>query len=343
MDEKILVSIIVPVYNVINYLDRCVSSICQQSYKDIEILLVDDGSTDASGKRCDELAKEDERITVFHKPNGGLSDARNFAMDRAKGAYLTFIDSDDYIGTDYVKALVELADKYDVRMSVVGMIPTYSEDKEFAASDNISVEKLSFEEAFGRMCCWDGFGVTACAKLYHKSLFEEIRFPAGKLYEDLDTIPWVLEKCDSIAMSSENLYYYYQRPGSIVNGRVTLRNFTMIDTMRRLVDHFGKRYPRLKEYAELRAIRGTLTTLAEPALDQDDYYELMTVYRDSFSDILERAQTNPYLSKMRKLQAKLILNNLSLHRTVFRTIKKARRRRLEKESSSKLNNEPLQQ
>ena len=114
--EQIKVSVIVPVYNVEKYLDRCITSILKQTHPDFELLLIDDGSRDSSGNICDAWAQADARISVFHKENGGLSDARNYGIDHAKGEYITFVDSDDYVGRDYLKTLVGLVQEYGAQI-----------------------------------------------------------------------------------------------------------------------------------------------------------------------------------------------------------------------------------
>ena len=184
-NKKPLISVIIPCYNVEKYLYRCVDSIIGQTYKNLEIILVDDGSPDNCGKICDEYAAKDGRIKVIHKENGGLSDARNVAIDVAKGEWLTFVDSDDYLTKDYVDTLYNLCIKYKTKVTVAdwcifaeGTYPFMSKrkNKEILFSQNGALEDM-FNQVH--------FDVSACTKLYHHSLFEGVRFPKGMLFEDL--------------------------------------------------------------------------------------------------------------------------------------------------------------
>ena len=211
-----LISVIVPIYNVEQWLPRCVDSIMAQTYKNIEIILVDDGSPDRCGEICDEYAKKDARIRVIHKPNGGLSDARNAALDVMLGEWVTCVDSDDFITPDYIETLYGLCQKYGCKMSVadwfifpMGTEPTMPqrEVKEF---------KFTREEALENMFNQRYYDVSACIKLYHRSLFDEVRYPKGLVFEDLQTTFKPMLKCeDGVAYCNKQIYYYMFRPDSI--------------------------------------------------------------------------------------------------------------------------------
>lgn len=211
-----LISVIVPIYNVEAYLDRCVESIVAQTYKNIEILLVDDGSPDSCPQICDDWAKRDERIKVVHKVNGGLSDARNAGIECAQGEYLTFIDSDDYITPDYVDTLHALCSKYNCKIAVAdwlvfpeGTDPVIQKriEKELYFSNIKALEAMFYQEHFDN---------SACVKLYHKSLFESgVRFPKGLLFEDLLTTFKYLLQSDGVAYTNKQIYYYMFRATSI--------------------------------------------------------------------------------------------------------------------------------
>lgn len=215
MNDKPLISVIVPTYNVEKWLPRCVDSILVQDYKNLEIFLVDDGSPDGCGKICDEYAEKDKRIMVIHKPNGGLSDARNAAIDIAKGEYITLIDSDDYVTPDYVSTLYSLIEKYNSEMSIAtwcifpeGTTPIrpHVRTKEIVMTRN---------EALSNMFYQKGYDVSACVKMYHRSLFEGVRYPKGQLFEDLQTTFKLMLKCKNVAFTNKPVYYYMFRKGSI--------------------------------------------------------------------------------------------------------------------------------
>lgn len=211
-----LISVIVPCYNVEKYLPKCVESILSQTYKNLEIILVDDGSPDNCGKICDDYAARDSRIKVIHKENGGLSDARNVALDIMKGEYVTFIDSDDYVANDYVEFLYKLIAKNDVRMSVT-CHQTFEEGTEPEVCNGSVVEDVSdMGNVLTGMFYQRMFDTTAWAKMYHRSLFADgICYPKGWLYEDLSTTYRLMMKCDYIAFSSYRSYFYLLRSTSI--------------------------------------------------------------------------------------------------------------------------------
>ena len=227
MMENDLISIIIPVYNVENYLKRCVDSVINQTYKNIEILLIDDGSTDNSPQMCDEFKKNDNRILVVHKQNGGLSDARNVGIDICRGNYICFIDSDDFIPKNAIELLyVSLCD-FNADISVGGMVDFFDEQYK----DNEIVA------AYSRGKCYDteealqlimyGFSVThsASAKLYKKSLFLSIRYPVGKICEDLATTYKVFSVANKIVIFDDVVYYYYRNNNeSIMHKTYSKRN-----------------------------------------------------------------------------------------------------------------------
>lgn len=211
-----LISVIVPCYNVEQYLAKCVDSILSQTYKNLEILLVDDGSPDKCGEMCDEYAQIDTRVFVIHKENGGLSDARNVAIDIAKGEYITFIDSDDYVSVDYIELLYRLIVDNNAQMSVSGFLAY----KEFTTPELIDepIKTIVFGryEAMNTMFYQRDFDNSAWAKMYHRSLFETgIRYPRGWIYEDLATTYKLMHHCKCVAFTNYKNYFYLLREKSI--------------------------------------------------------------------------------------------------------------------------------
>lgn len=214
--KKPLITIIIPIYKVEEYLEKCVDSVINQSYSNLEIFLVDDGSPDKCGEICESYAKADSRIKVIHKKNGGLSDARNVAIDVASGEYITFVDSDDYVSDDYVSTLYELIKKNDCKISVSGYI-RFEQDDVLKTCNKVTKEYLfSPEEAVKVMFYQRKFDTTAWAKLYHRSLFSDgVRYPVGLLYEDLATTYKLFQKSDKIAFAFKKTYFYLIRSTSI--------------------------------------------------------------------------------------------------------------------------------
>lgn len=230
-----LISVIVPCYKVEQYISKCVDSIINQTYHNLEIFLVDDGSPDNCGKICDEYAAKDNRVKVIHKENGGLSDARNAAIDIAKGEWITFVDSDDYISLDYVEILYRLAERHKCKMSVAQHIAFY-EEEEPAKHDSQYTEICQESiEAIRDMFYYRYYDTSAWAKLYHKSLFDKgIRYPKGTLHEDFPTTYLLLAESDKVAYCNKSVYYYLLRKNSIERAAFNnkkLESFWMIDKM----------------------------------------------------------------------------------------------------------------
>ena len=213
-----MISIIVPVYNVEKYLHRCIESILNQTYKDLEIILVDDGSPDRCGQICDDYAQKDSRIKVIHKENGGLGLARNSGIAVCSGEYIMFLDSDDYLAVDAVQVLFDriLSDCSD--LAVGKHMDVYDDGTTndwFCAWIKDAV--LSPDEVFAKLGEKNYISVIACAKLYKRCLWEDIAFPDHKCSEDLWVHPAIIEKCEKISIVNKNVYYYYQRKDSILH------------------------------------------------------------------------------------------------------------------------------
>ena len=213
-----VICVIVPVYNVEQYLDQCINSILEQTYKNLEIILVDDGSTDKSGIMCDQYAKIDNRIKVIHKNNGGLSDARNAGMKVATGDYIAFVDSDDFISTDMYKVLAELIEQNDADIAIANWCGFYN-GKEVSKERTGKI--LIFEEMetlefliYGKnnykisLSVWD--------RLYRREIVKDFSFPKGRCYEDVVWSTKVFYKAKKSVYIDRNLYYYRRRNDSIV-------------------------------------------------------------------------------------------------------------------------------
>lgn len=216
MNNQPLVSIVVPIYKVEQYLSQCIDSILNQTYQNLEILLVDDGSPDNCGDICDEYAAKDKRVKVIHKQNGGLSDARNAAIDIATGEYITCIDSDDYVAQNHVEHLYKMIQETGADMAVEWG-QTFDEGTK-PVVDTLDGKKqllMNADEALINMFYQKDFDTCAWAKLYRRNLFDDIRYPKGWLFEDLPTTYRLIQKCDKVAFSDYKSYYYLLRKTSI--------------------------------------------------------------------------------------------------------------------------------
>lgn len=211
--NSIFLSVIVPVYNVEAYLEQCLDSIVKQTYKNIEIILVDDGSTDRSGDICDKYAVLYEFITVYHKENGGLSSARNYGLEKALGEYLAFIDSDDWVKESMFEVMVEGAIESEADVVICNCIRYFTQENQKAREikeKNATIYKG--QRAVIRL--YSDF--SACNKIYKKILFQNIRYPEGKLYEDARTTYRIAEKVNTLMVTPEPLYFYRQRETGIM-------------------------------------------------------------------------------------------------------------------------------
>lgn len=221
------VSIIVPVYNVEKYLDRCVNSIIKQSFPDYELFLVDDGSPDNCPQMCDDWAKRDSRITVIHKANGGLSDARNVAIDIAAGEYLSFIDSDDYVAPDFLETMLSALENNNAKMAICN-IESVDENNN-TAPQYIPYDKE--KKAIGKEIYESLYQPSACNKIYKKELFRNLRYPKGRLFEDTFVYHEILGQLDKIVYTGKTGYYYFVRSDSIMHDEYKLKNTDIIDAV----------------------------------------------------------------------------------------------------------------
>jgi len=217
-------SIIIPVYNVEETLENCVRSILCQRFRDYQLILVDDGSTDGSSAICDTFTQEDHRIQVVHKKNGGLSSARNKGISKARGEYITFVDSDDRIGEDTLSPLMQLLaihHEYDIlEYPVYIHYGNASKQHRFYPGTNVYTDMNDYwlkGKAYEHCYAWN--------KIYRRSLFNDVCFPEGKIFEDVYTLPLLLNKCETVATTNEGMYYYYDNPKGITataNGKALL-------------------------------------------------------------------------------------------------------------------------
>ena len=258
-----LISVVVPVYNVEKYIDKCINSIINQTYKNLEIILVDDGSPDNCGNICDEYAKKDNRIIVIHKENGGLSDARNTGIEVSKGKYITFIDSDDYISDNYVSFLYNLIIEYKADISIGKHYVLY-ENGEINTATGKKYE-LEPKQALEMMLYGDDLDVSAWAKLYKKELFETVRYPKGRLFEDAATTYKLIDLSKKIIFHSEPIYYYIMRSDSISNKSFNDKKMDLITSTNEMSGYISDKYEDLKKACDRRLMYSYLSTLTQLA------------------------------------------------------------------------------
>lgn len=236
-----MVSVIVPIYNVEKYVGKCVDSIINQTHAELEIILVDDGSTDSSGKICDALKQQDERISVIHKENGGLSDARNCGIDHAAGEWVVFIDGDDFIHPHMIERLYQLAEQYDSDIVACGFEPVL-EAEEIRPMEQTQKEAVHIYETNDIFAQFGRLEITlAWNKIYRKNLFDTIRYPKGRVHEDEYIIHHLAGECKRLVYTEEKLYYYLTRNGSIMSKVTKQRIEDIAYALKNRIAYYGEK------------------------------------------------------------------------------------------------------
>lgn len=243
-----MISVIVPIYNVEKYIRRCVDSIVSQTYKDLEIILVDDGSPDGCPQICDEYAAKDSRIKVIHKKNGGLSDARNTGIEIAKGDFIGFVDGDDYILPEMYEVLYKACVKHNVDIAMCGRRVIDEKNTiikyEFCMSSQIV---LSAQEAVASLLTFQKCDSAAWDKLYKKSLFSSVRYPVGVHYEDQNVTSKLLYYAGEVCHVGQALYVYMRREGSITNSSFNEHSIDEVKQGELLRQFVDEKYPDLRK------------------------------------------------------------------------------------------------
>lgn len=313
-----LISIIVPCYNVERYLPKCVDSILNQTYTNLEVWLVDDGSPDRCGEICDEYARKDSRIKVIHKENGGLSDARNVAIDVATGEWIVCVDSDDHITLDHVETLYNLIKKYKVNLAV----SQFKEEPEGKVvnldSSNIIETKLCKSDAIESMFYQDKFETSAWGKIYKRSLFgSDIRYPKGKLYEDLPTTFKLIEKAGDIAVTSKQTTYYLIRNSSIQGETFSERKNAILEVGDQLFEHFKPTNKKLYNAVCCRMLSAYFNIFFQ--MERGNKWE--SVYWNRITNLRYNVLFNRKARKKARIAAFISYFGIGLTRFVFTHIK----------------------
>lgn len=307
-----LISVIVPVYKVEPYIHRCIDSIIHQTYQNLEIILVDDGSPDNCGKICDEYAAIDSRIKVIHKKNSGLSEARNSGLDICKGEYIAFIDGDDCIHKEMYQRLYNDIRTYQVKMAFCHPNMCYNENI-LPIKENITECKDKEYVILRSMI--ENIWWSACTKLYHKSLFNNRRYPKGKINEDYPITIYIYDQCDQIAINYNKLYNYCIRENSISTSPLNIKKFDQIENTLDVIHYMKEKHPEWQDAAEyvfLTTILKLLTNIyndksPEFNKQKDEIYSLIKTHYSS-------AMKNKYLLK----QQKAMLFMAKVHPVLFK-------------------------
>lgn len=252
---KPLVSIIIPVYKVEKYLNRCIESVISQTYKNIELILVDDGSPDKCGAICDEYKNRYTFIKVLHQKNQGQASARNNGVQISIGEFIVFVDSDDFIPEDSIEYLLSLQKEFNADIAIGGMRYVY-EGKSISSKSNKIIKEIVLNnvEALKRMNYLKGFGATPWAKLYRRDLVEKHPFPEGRLYEDLATLYKIVGDCKIVAFSNKIVYYWLQREGSTMRSEFNKKQLFALEAIQQQIAYMKKNYPDVVHSAKVRYV-----------------------------------------------------------------------------------------
>lgn len=326
MKKESLISIIVPVYKVEPYIHRCVDSILKQTYKNLEIILVDDGSPDDCGKICDEFAKKDLRVKVVHKENGGLSSARNAGLDIAQGEYISFIDSDDYIVENFIENLyklcmdnnVEIAecdfekfeDDIEKKNNIEEVVNIYSSDE---------MQKRLYDEAYVRtIVVWN--------KLYKKNIYSDLRFPLGRIHEDEYTTYKAFYKCNTnIAVTNLKLYYYRTHSGSIMGQKFNPKRLDALEGLRERKEFYKNLKEQdlyLKTLINYDGMLKKFYYITKENINESEIYlrDILYKAKENYNEIKNMKE----ISRFYKIKSKLFISSPSLYNRIrnIRILKK---------------------
>lgn len=321
------VSVIVTVYNVEKYLNKCVDSLLAQTLSDIEILLVDDGSTDGSGRICDDYAGKDSRVRVIHKENGGVSSARNKGLFEASAEYVGFVDSDDYVAEDMYECLYSNLKKEDADVSVCGIYHCYT--NEMRTTEDVSGYYVTDAKEIIRMVMDSRkISVNPVNKLYKKELFDDLLFPEGKLSEDAHIMIRLLSKIRKAVISMAPKYYYVHRAGSITTKTFTRADLSVIEAYSNNLKFILENYPDLEKVAWFRYYWAHFYVLdkmmATPHLSSSDQKikkRIIHRIRKSSRGILR----NPYVGSSRKISVAALKIHPLLYRICVQLYSKKKR------------------
>lgn len=268
------ISVIVPVYKSEKYLDRCVQSILNQTYQDFELILVDDGSPDNSPLLCDKWAENDSRVYVIHKENGGASSARNAGLKIAKGNWIAFADSDDWLDRTALKTLYDLANQYNVPMAIGGMrvVQEYTDAQTVAKQETVVLSRADLMSRFFRLK-GEPDTHSVCATLIRRDILEAYHFIEGKMNEDVEACYYLARKCEGAVYTNKPVYFYFKNVEGVTNSGFSKKKLDLLDVwdiVQKQVEQFTPEY----SYAcEMNCKRARFTLLTQMSLNGYDHHD----------------------------------------------------------------------
>lgn len=286
------VSIIVPIYKVEEFLEQCFAALDSQTYPDLEIILVDDGSPDNCGARCDEYAKGKENVRVIHQKNQGLSAARNNAVKVAEGDYIVFVDSDDFFTSDYVQYLAELVLKNDADMAIAAYKMCGPDVDYKTVNEEKNVKIMDAAETMEIMCYGHTFSSHAWAKIYKKEMLLSYPYPDGKLYEDVATTHKIVGDCERIVFGNKIVYYWVQRQGSITHMPVNEKQLYGVQATKNQLEYVKNRFPSAIPAAEFRCAAKLVDFSTKYVLNPSDK-EIFKFLKSEMKQYIKSVCKNP--------------------------------------------------
>ena len=325
--ETALISVIVPVYNVAQYLEKSIASIQQQTYQNLEIILVDDGATDESGRLCEQIAEQDERVLVYHKENEGLSQARNDGLKQAHGDYVIFIDSDDYIHSEMIASLYQQLVKEDADVSSCGVMNVYA-NSESPQTENQDDYFVCDTETFLReYLIGEKIPGTICNKLIKKEIAAQLTFPKGLIYEDAYYHFDLIKVAKKYVVNTNPYYYYFHRGDSITTKPYAEKDLAYIDIYQKFYTEVVKEYPNLTEVAFFRLAYAHFFILDKMLLD--DNFKEFKDYPRIYGYLKKHAFAifkNTIFRKGRRISALALFVNVRLYRILlFKNIEQSKK------------------
>lgn len=322
------ISIIVPVYNCEKYISNCINSILEQSFKDFELILVDDGSSDRSFEICESFAKKDNRVRAIHQPNSGVSRARNRGLDEAKGEYIGFVDGDDCIDKEmYERLYKNLADN-NADISICGIVNCFV--KKDGTTEKVRQSPVdgfwifSGEQALKEALQSRLYSVNPVNKLFKKELFDKLRYPEGKISEDAFLIPVVISKAGKVVYDSKPMYYYLRRENSITTSNFSDRDWDVVEAYKNHLNMVSEKFPNLKEVAKFRYL-WAYTYVIDKIMLSENSENYLEDFKKAFNFIKKNILQiifNPYFSLKRKIAVMVLLINKKIYKKMIMTVNK---------------------
>lgn len=296
------ISVIVPIYNTAGYLRHCLDSLAAQTMPQVEVLLVDDGSTDNSKALCEEYCRKFSWFRYFYKENGGLSEARNYGLQHACGKYIAFVDSDDYVETDFLKQLWCAAEREDAQIVCCGYYAETSKHK--VAMCKMKSGVISSEELWKSIFGGEEIGTFMCNKLFRRELFKTVRFPIRKKYEDMYIFYELEQQCAKVVLVSKPLYHYVSRQGALTSRFTPKDAEDLLDAGQLTYAYVVKAYPSLKPYCDMYMVR--LYVDIVNGLSKSGFYYGDSTWNRAYQYIRTHVKGRRKLHGKRRLSAEMI-------------------------------------